>query len=51
MLFEAGAEMKMVHERLGHGSMQVTSNIYAHVSKKIETRSIEKFDQYMKNIK
>lgn len=50
MLLEAGADMKMVQERLGHGSMQITSDIYAHVSKKIETRSIEKFDSYMKEI-
>ncbi|MED4461806.1 site-specific integrase [Metabacillus fastidiosus] len=50
MLLEAGADMKMVQERLGHHSMQVTSDIYAHMSKRIETRSIEKFDSYMKEI-
>ncbi|MFC6038390.1 tyrosine-type recombinase/integrase [Paenisporosarcina macmurdoensis] len=50
MLLESGADMKYVQERLGHGSMQITSDIYAHVSKKIATRSLEKFDEYMKEI-
>lgn len=50
MLLEAGADMKFVQERLGHGSMQITSDVYAHVSKKIAARSIDKFDEYMKDI-
>jgi integrase len=50
MLLEAGADMKFVQERLGHGSMQITSDVYAHVSKKIAARSIEKFEEYMKEI-
>ncbi|WP_313891163.1 tyrosine-type recombinase/integrase [Psychrobacillus sp.] len=50
LLLEAGADMKFVQERLGHGSMQITSDVYAHVSKKMTARSIEKFDQYMKGI-
>ena len=37
-------------EEIGHGSMQVTSDIYAHVPKRIAARSIEKFDAYMKEI-
>ncbi|MDM5196608.1 hypothetical protein QUF79_00665 [Fictibacillus enclensis] len=28
--------MKYVQERLGHGSIQVTSDVYAHIAKKIE---------------
>jgi site-specific recombinase XerD len=50
MLLESGADMKYVQERLGRGSMQITSDIYTHVSKKIATRSLEKFDEYMKEI-
>jgi integrase len=34
MLLEAGEDMKYVQERLGHGSMQITSDVYSHVSKK-----------------
>lgn len=47
---EAGADMKYVQERLGHGSMQITADVYAHISKKIEHDRIEKFEQYMDNI-
>lgn len=46
LLLEAGAEMKYVQERLGHGSSSITSDIYAHVSKKIEKDSIEKYENY-----
>lgn len=45
MLLEAGTDMNFVQERLGHGSMQITSDEYAHVSKKIAARSIDKFDE------
>lgn len=47
---EAGADMKYVQERLGHGSIQVTSDVYAHISKKIEKDRMDKFEEYMKNI-
>lgn len=47
MLLEAGADMKYIQERLGHKSFEVTSNTYSHVSEKIETRSIDKFEDYM----
>lgn len=45
MLLEDGSDMKFVQERLCHGSMQITSDEYAHVSKKIAARSIDKFDE------
>ncbi|WP_283248122.1 tyrosine-type recombinase/integrase [Bacillus sp. FJAT-50079] len=50
MMLEAGADMKILQERFGHGSMQITSDIYSHVSKRIETRSIEKFETDMREI-
>jgi integrase len=33
LLFEAGASIKEVQDRLGHSDVQTTMNIYAHVSK------------------
>lgn len=36
LLLEASADMKYVQERLGHVSIQITSDVYAHISKKIE---------------
>jgi len=42
--------MKYSQERLGHGSMQITADVYSHISKKIEKDSIDKFVEYMKDI-
>ncbi|WP_264737274.1 tyrosine-type recombinase/integrase [Cytobacillus firmus] len=47
---EAGADLKYVQERLGHGSIQVTSDVYAHISKKIEKDTMDKYETYMRNI-
>lgn len=50
LLLEAGASMKYVQERLGHGSMQITADVYSHISKKIETDTMSKFEDYTKNL-
>ena len=50
LLLESNVEMKYIQEALGHGSMQITSDIYTHVSKKIETDSIERFENHTKKI-
>lgn len=47
---EAGADMKYIQERLGHGSMQITSDVYSHISKKIEKDRMDQFEDYMKNV-
>ena len=47
---EAGASMKYIQERLGHGSMQITADVYSHISKKIEHDTMDKFEEYMKNV-
>lgn len=46
MLLEAGVPMKEVQERLRHRSIQITSDIYSHVTRNMENLSIEKFDEY-----
>ncbi|OAH59366.1 hypothetical protein AWH49_18540 [Domibacillus aminovorans] len=33
--------MKYVQERLGHGSIAITADVYAHVSKKIESGNLQ----------
>ncbi|SEB16027.1 Site-specific recombinase XerD [Thalassobacillus cyri] len=48
LLLESGADMKYVQERLGHGSIQITSDVYAHISKKIEKDAMDKFETYTK---
>lgn len=50
LLLEAGADMRYVQEQLGHGSIQITSDVYSHISIKIEERNIERFEEYTKNI-
>lgn len=50
LLLEAGADMKYIQERLGHGSIQITSDVYSHISKKIEESTMNKFEDYMKNV-
>ncbi|HWO95225.1 MAG TPA: site-specific integrase [Bacillus sp. (in: firmicutes)] len=47
---EAGADLKYIQERLGHGSMQVTADIYSHISKKLDQNAMNKFEEYMKNV-
>lgn len=50
LLLEAGNDMKYVQERLGHGSMRITADIYTHISKKINESSMEKFEAHMRSI-
>ena len=47
LLFEAGAKIKEVQDRLGHGDVQTTMNIYAHVTKKVKAETIQKFGDYL----
>ena len=50
LLLEAGTEMKYIQERLGHSSIKITADVYVHISKKIEKNSMDKFEEYTKNI-
>lgn len=47
ILFEAGASIKEVQDRLGHSDIKTTMNIYAHVSEKKKEETALKFAQYM----
>lgn len=47
LLFEAGATLKEVQDRLGHSDVQTTMNIYAHVTKKAKEEAILKFANYI----
>ena len=47
LLFEAGASIKQVQERLGHTTINTTLEIYTHVTKEAEKESAEKFLKYM----
>ena len=47
LLFEAGASVKEVQDRLGHSDIQTTMNIYAHVTEKAKEKTAEKFAKYV----
>lgn len=47
LLFEAGATIKEVQDRLGHSDVQTTMNIYAHVSVKKREETAQKFASYL----
>ncbi|MDM5155825.1 hypothetical protein QUF88_19120 [Bacillus sp. DX1.1] len=40
--------MTKVQERLGHDSIQITSDIYAHISKNMVMKSLSKYEEFAK---
>ncbi|WP_308858904.1 tyrosine-type recombinase/integrase [Brochothrix thermosphacta] len=47
LLFESGASIKEVQERLGHKDVKTTMNIYAHVSPEKVKETGERFASYV----
>lgn len=47
LLFEAGASIKEVQERLGHSDIQMTMNIYTHVTDTVKEQTAAKFQKYI----
>jgi len=47
LLFEAGASIKEVQERLGHSDIQMTMNIYTHVTDDLKEQTTKKFQRYI----
>lgn len=47
LLFEAGQSVKVVQERLGHASAQVTLNTYAHLLDDAQTRAAAALDDLL----
>lgn len=47
LLFEAGASIKQVQNRLGHSDIQTTMNVYTHVTKHAKQDTINKFVNYI----
>ncbi|WP_322783467.1 tyrosine-type recombinase/integrase [Streptococcus danieliae] len=47
LLFEAGASVKEVQERLGHENIQTTMDIYAHVTQNAKNEVANKFASYI----
>ncbi|SLM97460.1 site-specific recombinase, phage integrase family [Brachybacterium faecium] len=47
LLFESGASIKEVQERLGHKDIKTTMNIYAHVTPESIKETDERFATFM----
>ncbi|MCE5168497.1 site-specific integrase [Paenibacillus profundus] len=47
LLFEAGANIKEVQERLGHSDIKMTMNIYTHVTKTVKEQTAQKFQKFL----
>ena len=47
LLFEAGASIKEVQERLGHSDIKMTMNIYTHVTDTLKEQTAQKFQRYI----
>jgi integrase len=47
LLFEAGASIKKVQERLGHTDIQMSMNIYTHVTNTLKEQTASKFQKYI----
>ncbi|WHY00901.1 site-specific integrase [Neobacillus sp. DY30] len=47
LLFEAGASIKEVQERLGHTNIQMTMNIYTHVTNTLKEQTASKLQKYI----
>ncbi|WP_326839101.1 tyrosine-type recombinase/integrase [Clostridium aromativorans] len=45
-LLEHGATVKSIQERLGHSSEKVTEDTYLRVTKKMENKVVQEFDQF-----
>ncbi|EKE31357.1 integrase [Salimicrobium jeotgali] len=48
LLIEAGVGIKEIQQRLGHGDINTTMNIYAHITENMEEKASQKFSELMR---
>ncbi|GIN60486.1 site-specific integrase [Robertmurraya siralis] len=48
MLLESGVDIKTVSDRLGHTKINMTADVYLHVSRKQENEAVNKLEHYLK---
>ena len=45
MMLEAGVPLKVASERLGHSSIQITADLYSHVTTSVDQEASKKIEQ------
>ncbi|MFO1445993.1 tyrosine-type recombinase/integrase [Bacillus sp. Bva_UNVM-123] len=50
LLLESGVDIKTVSDRLGHSTINMTADVYLHITKKHEEASVLKFEAYLSNL-
>ncbi|OXS77910.1 tyrosine-type recombinase/integrase [Domibacillus enclensis] len=50
LCLESGMSLKDVQDRLGHGNIQTTGNVYAHVTNNMKEKSTQLFEDYISKI-
>nr|MBR9646340.1 tyrosine-type recombinase/integrase [Streptococcus sp. 11-4097] len=48
-LLQSGANIKYVSERLGHSSIDMTANVYLHITKSMEETAVNQYDEFLKS--
>jgi integrase len=49
MLLESGADIKFVSDRLGHTTINMTADVYLHITKRHEETNVLKLERYLNN--
>lgn len=48
-LLQSGANIKYVSERLGHSTIDMTANVYLHITKSMEETAVSNYDNFLKS--
>lgn len=47
LMMELGVDMEFIREQLGHGGLQITREVYMHMSRKIQTKNLAQINDYL----
>jgi site-specific recombinase XerD len=50
MLLENGADIKFVSDKLGHTTVNMTAEVYLHITKKYEEENVLKLERYLNHL-
>ncbi|XKH51371.1 site-specific integrase [Chryseomicrobium palamuruense] len=50
LMLELGVDVEFIREQLGHGGLQITREVYMHVSRKIQTKNLTQINEYLNKV-